>query len=246
MAEDRSAILRQEAGALGELTALHADPVFYGRGVPRGDGRTVVVVPGLFGNDIYLQPLRGWLLRMGYRPVQSNLMLNAGCPNRLRTTVEDGLRRQLARRSGPVALIGHSRGGMLCWAIASRLQEDASHLVLLGSPAAAVVRMMKSGTTTPTSTVARSEVAAAGARALKLMDPDCNVPDCGCPYPEDLRRPLHPTTRVLSIYSSDDRIVRPGACRVEGAEDVEVRGSHAGLAYNRSVYPHLARFLAST
>jgi len=53
--------LLQEAGALGELAALHRAPVFYGRGVARGDGRTVIVVPGLFGNDMYLQTLRAWL-----------------------------------------------------------------------------------------------------------------------------------------------------------------------------------------
>ena len=28
------------------------DPVFHGTGVPRGDGRPVVVIPGLFGGDL--------------------------------------------------------------------------------------------------------------------------------------------------------------------------------------------------
>jgi pimeloyl-ACP methyl ester carboxylesterase len=249
MAEDRRVDLLQEAGALGELAALHRAPVFYGRGVPRGDGRTVLVVPGLFGNDMYLQTLRAWLARIGYRPVQSSLLMNAGCPDRLRTTVETSLKRTLDRRPGPVSLIGHSRGGMLCWAIASRLQEQAAQLILLGSPAPAVVRMMKSGVTKPPVGMAPSAVVDAGARALKLMDPDCTVPACGCPYTEDLRRPLHAATRVLSIASRDDQIVPPGACRVEdgaNVENIEVRGTHGGLVYNRAVYPHLARVLAET
>ena len=54
-----------------------------------------------------------------------------------------------------------------------------------------------------------------------------------------------PTTKVLSIYSRDDPIVRPAACQVRSGENVEVRGSHGGLAHNRAVYPHLARFLAA-
>ena len=91
MTDDQGEILRREAQALGELTALHRDPVFYGRGVPRGDGRVVLVVPGLFGNDMYLQPLRVWLTRIGYSPARSTLSINAGCPDRLRTQVERSL-----------------------------------------------------------------------------------------------------------------------------------------------------------
>jgi pimeloyl-ACP methyl ester carboxylesterase len=246
MADDQGALLRQEARAIGELAALHRDPVFYGRGVTRGDGRVVVVVPGLFGNDSYLQPLRGWLGRIGYSPARSTLSLNAGCPDRLRTQIERSLPRRLERRPGPLCLIGHSRGGMLAWAIASRMQEQVSHLVLLGSPAPAVVSMMRRGDTQFPGTVATSSVAAAGARAVRMLDPDCAVPNCGCPYTDDLRRPLHPATHVLSIYSRDDPIVPPASCAVASGENIEIGGSHGGLAYNRVVYGHLARFLAAT
>ena len=242
---DQNAAMRIEAQSLGELAALHGDPVFYGRGVPRGDGRLVVVVPGLFGNDLYLQPLRGWLRRIGYNPTRSSLTLNAGCPNRLRGEIERSLQRQLDRTTGPIALIGHSRGGMLCWAMASRLQERVSHLVLLGSPAAAMVAMMRQRTPFTPSKVGRSSVAAAGARATKLLDPDCNVPACECDYVTDLRRPLHDSTKTISIFSRDDPIVRPAGCRLPSGENVEVSGSHGGLAHNRAVYPHVARFLAT-
>ena len=245
MADQQNDVLRIEARSLAEFAALHGDPVFYGRGVPRGDGRLVVVVPGLFGNDVYLQPLRGWLRRMGYGATRSSLTLNAGCPNRLRGDIERSLQRQLERTAGPIALIGHSRGGMLCWAMASRLQERASHLVLVGSPAPAVVAMMRQQARFAPSGVSRSAVAAAGARATKLLDPDCNVPECECDYVADLRRPLHPSTQAMSIYSRDDPIVRPAACRIPSGENIEVSGSHGGLAHNREVYPHLARFLAA-
>jgi len=239
-------ILRREAAALGELAALQLDPCFAGVGVPRGDGRTVLVLPGLFGNDFYLQPLHRWLRRIGYRPASSTLSINAGCPDRLRTQVETGLRRIRRRHPGPVALIGHSRGGMLAWAIASRLQDEASHLVLLGSPAPAVVAAIRAASGGDYAKVATSPVAAAGRQSLKLLDPDCTVPECGCPYTDDLRRDLSVDTRILAIFSRDDQIVTSAACQVPGATSLEVRGTHSGLVYNRAVYPPVARFLADS
>lgn len=236
--------MRVEARAGVELAQLQTSPAFYGRGVPRGDGRPVVVLPGLFGNDVYLTPLRTWLRRIGYRPVASSLRINAGCPNRLREQVEGAVSRTLARHDGPVAIIGHSRGGMLAWALTSRLQDRVSHLALLGSPAPAIVAMMREHGVMSPHGVAHSSVARAGAQAMRLFDPDCNVPDCGCPYPEDIRRPLHVSTRVLSIRSRDDPIVVPAASTVLDGDNVEVGGSHSGLAHNRAVYPHLAHFLA--
>jgi len=245
MVDERNDPLRMESRAVAELAQLHSAPVFFGLGAPRGDGRLVVVVPGLFGNDIYLAPLRGWLRRIGYTPVRSSLVINAGCPDRLRGEVERAVDKQVRQTSGPVALIGHSRGGMLCWALASRLQERASHLALLGSPAPAVVVMMREQGSMQPASVAHNAVSAAGARATKLFDPDCDVPACGCDYTKDLARPLHAATRLLSVYSRDDPIVRPAACRLWSGENVEVGGSHGGLAHNRDVYTHLARFLAT-
>jgi triacylglycerol lipase len=243
MADDQWA-LRREARALGELAALYRDPVYYGRQVPRGDGRLVAVIPGLFGNDLYLRPLRTWLSRIGYTPLRSSLAINAGCPDRLRAQVEQSLQRRL-QQPGPMCLIGHSRGGMLSWALASRLQQRVSHLVLLGSPVPAVVAMMTDGEMRSPSTVARSSVADAGARALRLLDPDCTVPACGCPYTDDLRRPLHPATHVMSIFSRDDPIVRPDACRLPAGDNVEIDGTHGGLVYNRAALGPLAQFLAT-
>src|SRR4051812_49607575 len=105
MAVRRDDSMRIESRAVAELAALHTSPVFWGRNVPRGDGRLVVVVPGLFGNDLYLRPLRDWLRRMGYRPARSSLTINAGCPERLLNTIERGVQRQLDASTGPVTLI---------------------------------------------------------------------------------------------------------------------------------------------
>jgi len=62
------------------------------------------------------------------------------------------------------------------------------------------------------------------------------VPECGCPFPSDFLQPLGKSTQVVSIYSPDDPIVPARACHVRGGTNVEVAGSHTGLAFNRSVY----------
>ncbi|MEA3217522.1 MAG: hypothetical protein QOJ19_3678, partial [Acidimicrobiia bacterium] len=69
-------------------------------------------------------------------------------------------------------------------------------------------------------------------------------------YPQDVRRPLSPDTRVLAIHSRDDQVVTPKASIVEdtinpGAGNIEVSGTHSGLIFNRAVYRHLADFLSS-
>src|ERR1700757_1903945 len=66
-----------------EILLLHATPVYYGFGVPRGNGSGVVIIPGFLGTDLYLTELHGWLERIGYRPYFSGIGINAECPNLL-------------------------------------------------------------------------------------------------------------------------------------------------------------------
>ena len=232
-----------EARAAGELAQLLADPLFYGRGIPRGDKRRVLVLPGLFASDVYLEPLHTWLRRIGYRPIRSTLRVNAGCPQRLREQIDENILRYPETRPRPIALIGHSRGGILARAIAGQLQDGASHLILLGSPVGALMQS-PSWSSMKKRPPANASVKRASDRARALLDPDCDVPDCGCPFPADLARPLSVHTRVLSVYSSEDPIVPAWACPYPGAENVEVTGTHSGLAYNHGALKAIADCLA--
>jgi pimeloyl-ACP methyl ester carboxylesterase len=242
MAQQAAPALARETFAWAEFVQLLADPVYYGAGVPRGDGRLVLVLPGLFGNDWYLRPLRSWLNRIGYRSAPSTLYVNAGCPERLTRSVETSLARRMRRSGGAVAIIGHSRGGILARTMAARLGEDTSHLILLGSPVGAIERW--SGAWSAFKPAGNPGVVDAGNRARRLLDPDCNAPFCGCPFQEDLQRPLSPVTKVTSIYTAKDPIVPAWSCDVPRGTNIEVSGTHIGLAFNGQVYRELARALS--
>jgi pimeloyl-ACP methyl ester carboxylesterase len=226
-----------------EFAELMGSPIYRGRDVPRGDGRVVLVLPGLFGNDLYLEPMHRWLKRIGYAPVRSSLLVNAGCPQRLCEEIEGHLKIRRGSTSAPVAIIGHSRGGILARALAARLQGDASHLIHLGSPAAAVTRAMDYRAAT-VGAPAGQAVYRAGLRARQLLDPDCEAPECGCAFLGDVRQPLHARTRVASIFSSEDPIVPRAAARSPDGRNVEITGSHSGLAYNVAAYEVIAQELA--
>lgn len=244
--------LAGETRAWSEYRALQADPVYRGEGVARGDGQLVLVLPGLFGNDLYLQPLRSWLRRIGYRPVMSHIALNAGCPERIKARVARSLARQLAGHDGDVAIIGHSRGGMLGRALAARLGARCRCFVALGSPVGALLRsgrdglaaLAGSGRVPAGEGVAAPAVVDAGRRAMRLLSPRCEFPLCGCAYLDELLQPLPASTRLYAIYSTEDPVVAPAASPIPGAVNIEVTGSHSGLVVNRAVYRHLGAVLA--
>src|SRR6266498_592822 len=76
-----------------EMAYLRISPVYWGFGIPKGDGAGVVVVPCFLASDLYLTEFRSWLDRIGYKSYASGIVVNADCPNlliqdRLRMTVE--------------------------------------------------------------------------------------------------------------------------------------------------------------
>ena len=239
-----------EGRAMGEYMALQIDPVYQGQGVPRGSGQRVLVIPGLLSNDLYLMTIRAWLSRIGYKPVASEVLLNVGCPRRIADAVMEVVESELARDAAPISVIGHSRGGLLGKAIASRLGDKVTNLVLVGSPlggflgvgpdgVSAFADFMRGGSD------AQEWVVNTGLAATRLFDPDCKSPECGCDYYTDLYAPLSPSTKVTAIYSLEDPIVPAVSAHLPFGNNIALEGgTHSGLMFNREVYPHIAQALA--
>lgn len=236
-------VMMRELGLWLDLGALFSDPVFYGMRVPRGDGKLVVIIPGFLGSDFYLMPMLNWLRRLGYNPVRSTLSLSAGCLQRSCDQVKAQIERHLRREQRQVALIGHSRGGTVAWALATQMPERVSHLVMLGAGFPGFLRSVEDGTREIRLGELTRILMQANKLSRRVLDPDCQFPSCECLFSNYAERPLNPATALISIYGSNDLLIPEGGKMFEG-EIIHVPTAHVGLVYHPEVYRILGRFLA--
>jgi triacylglycerol lipase len=223
-----------------ELCRLLADPVLRGGGVPRGDGRAVVLLPGFGAGDQTLIVLAAWLARIGYRPYTCGFVANTGCSDRALERVERRVEHIYDRHGRRVALIGHSRGGHYVRALGHRRPELVSHAISAG---AGLRRMLAASYVTQGAVGAARRVTVQSGRA---RSPRCLTEGCDCAFARDFAGAF-PTDRVrlTSIYSKGDGVVRWQAALVPYADNVEVTGSHVGLIFNRKTYRAIANALAA-
>ncbi len=229
-----------EALFAAEILMLHATPIYYGFGVPRGDDSAVIIIPGFLGTDLYLMELHAWLGRIGYRPYFSGIGINADCPNLLiQRHVTETVDRALRETGQRIHLIGHSLGGVIARSIAGQRPRDVASVITLASP----IR----GTVTN-----HSVVHAADAVRLRILQehgkgvlPHCYTGRCTCNFVDSLRREVPASMLQTAIYTRDDGIVDWRYCRTKDPEiDVEVPGTHIGMAFNPSAYAVVAQRLA--
>lgn len=223
-----------------EILLLHAAPVYYGFGVPHGDGSAVVIIPGFLGSDIYLVEMYAWLRRMGYQPYFSGIGLNNECPNllirsRLNTTI--GRARRETRR--PVHLLGHSLGGLLARAVAAERRKDVASVITLGAPFRGTVVHPR----------VKQEIERVRMRILEdhgnSVLPNCYTGQCTCSFLDSLRRDLSSSVHQTAIYSRSDGFVDWHYCVTgDPKNDFEVSGTHIGMAFNPAAYRIIASRLA--
>lgn len=222
-----------------ELARLLVDPVYRGVGVPRGDGAPLVAIPGFLAGDQSLSVLRGWLRRIGHDARASGINFNVDCSDRAVDRL-DALVERLHERSGrKVALIGHSRGGHFAKALARRRAERVSAVISMGA-----------GLDTPFDVSIPTKAGIAAFRALHARTSDrserrgCFTDSCTCRFAQDYAAEFPAAVPLTSLYSRGDGVVWWEACVVPYAHNVEVSGSHVGLAFNRQAYAEIAHALA--
>lgn len=224
-----------------EVLLLHATPVYYGFGVPRGDDSAVVIIPGFLGTDLYLTELHSWLARIGYRPYFSGIGINADCPNLLiQRHLNETIERALAETGRKVHLLGHSLGGVIARSVAGQRPRDVASVITLAAPFRGTV-------------MTRTVLHAAEAIRKRIMKehgpnvlPGCYTGRCTCNFVDSLRRAVPDSTLQTAIYTRYDGIVDWHYCMTKDPEiDFEVPGTHVGMAFNPLAYSIVAQRLAA-
>lgn len=192
---------------------------------PTGDGRPVLVLPGLGTSDMTTVTLRRTLRRLGYRTHGWKLGTNIGPSEKILRGMPARLQ-EIADAEGPVTLIGWSLGGIFARRLAREHPDLVRQVITLGSP----FRL--------------SNHKQSNARHVFTM--------FGRWHKEPLSFPLEKADDVLpvpaiAIYSRLDGIVPWQLCQDPNpdAENIEVLGSHLGLGNNLAVLWALADRLAS-
>jgi triacylglycerol lipase len=222
-----------------DAARLLADPVLRGRGIPRGDGRSVLLLPGFLAGDYTLATLAIWLRGIGYRPRRVGFLANVDCSERALRGVEARAEALFEEDGRRVAIVGHSRGAHQAKALAVRRPELVSHVIAMGG-----------GLSRQMAISAPTQAALALVRRWHRQTTDrrerrgCMTEECGCSFTRDYSGPFPEKVRLTSIYSKQDGVVRWESCVVPYADNVEVRGTHVGLAFNRDAYVAIATALA--
>ncbi len=229
----------RECGSPGELARLLTDPVLRGRGVPHGDGRSVLLLPGFLASDVTLRLLARFLGRIGYRPVASGMRFNSGCGDSFDERMVGVLGREYSMGGRRLAIVGHSRGGHYARSLAARYPDRVSHIVTMGTGVEDpfdVSILAKGGAALMRSALAGCDPARSERGCLTLQ--------CTCAYAAGFAAPFPADVRFTSIYSRNDGVVRWQSCVAEYVTCVAVRGTHFGLAFNRHAYRAVAEALA--
>jgi len=225
----------REALVAAERLLLYSSPVYYGFGVPQGDGSAVIVIPGFLKTDAYLTLFHSWLGRIGYRSYFSGIGENADCPHLLiESRLRAGIARAYEETGRKLHLIGHSLGGLIARSVAARHPDKIASVITLASPFRG--------------TVAHRIVLGAAEQVRKrILEehpevlPHCFTGRCTCEFLDSLRRPLPESVRETAIYTRSDGIVDWRYCRTDDPEtDFEVPGTHLGLVFNSDAYRVIA------
>ncbi|MES2058792.1 MAG: alpha/beta hydrolase [Pseudomonadota bacterium] len=195
--------------------------------VPRGDGRPVLLLPGLFNSDRSNFVMRRYLNRLGYRAEGWGLGRNLGA----RAVGAEGeklferIREIHARTGKPVTLIGISLGGIMARFAAHRLPGLVREVITVSAPFAGPPRATNVWFMFELLTGDRVDSERVTAQAAEVIKP--------LPVPS------------TAIWSRSDGLVNGMICHVEGdpqCRNIEIRSSHLGV----QLRPEVLRLIADT
>jgi pimeloyl-ACP methyl ester carboxylesterase len=192
---------------------------------PRGDGRAVLLLPGLFNSDRSNMVMRRFLIRRGYRAEGWGLGRNLGA----KTVGADGevlIARvaALAAAAGPVTLIGVSLGGIMARLVAHQRPDLVREVITVSSPFAGSGRATNVWRAFEWFTGERLDDPAVLARSARIAG--------ALPVP------------ATAIWSRSDGLVAGSICHDGACRAIEVRSSHLGVQMKPEVLLAIAEVLA--
>lgn len=196
--------------------------------VPRGDGRPVIVLPGLVNPDWANLVLRRYLKRLGYDVRGWGLGPNLGA----RSVGRDGerldalIKAVTAETGQKVTLVGISLGGMMARLMAHRWPDRVREVITISSPFAGDPKATNVWRVFEWLTGEKvTDEAVRANQALIGTEPDV------------------PTT---AIWSRSDGLVNGAICRNEACRSIEVRSGHVWVQMRAGVLLAVAETLGAT
>jgi pimeloyl-ACP methyl ester carboxylesterase len=189
-----------------------------------GDGRGVIVLPGLFTTDNRTAMLRRVLKKAGYRTygwgLGRNMPVKADILDRFGERVDDVGR----RTGGPVTLVGWSLGGLIARGFAHHSPERVAGVITLGSPFSGDPRAN---------------------RAWRIYELVADHPVDNPPLALD--RSAKPPVPTVAIWSARDGIIAPDAARGSPQErdlEIEIACGHFAMSSAPDALEAVLRALA--
>ncbi|MDF7775840.1 alpha/beta hydrolase [Sphingomonas sp. AOB5] len=198
------------------------------KAAPRGDGRPVLLLPGLFNSDRSNFVMRGFLEKLGYRVFGWELGRNFGVravgpeAERLIARIE-AIRDETGEK---VTLIGVSLGGIMARLVAHRRGDLVREVITVSSPYA--------GPPTATNVWKAFELIT----GEKIGDDQVKARSAEAAAPLPI-----PTT---AIWSRSDGLVNGMICRDDNCRAIEITSSHMGVQLKPETLLAIADVLAGT
>jgi pimeloyl-ACP methyl ester carboxylesterase len=236
--------LWREARAAGVLLTMLREQLRQAPPRPRS-GAPVLLVPGLFAGDASLVHLASILGDHGWAAWPSGIRSNVGCSGMIVQRLVNRLEALADDHGARVALVGHSRGGLLARAAAQRRRDLVSGVVTLGSPhrdQLAVHPLLWANIVT---------LATLGSLGVPgLMRIGCRGAEHCCRgYDDDVAASLPRGTGSVSVFSRRDGVADWRACLDPDGSNVEVDSTHCGMpsdpAAQRAILEALESFESS-
>lgn len=232
-----------EAARLEEMRAYRRMYRLFGRRVPQpqpGQPAPVVLVPGFISGDFSLAYLARQLRRRGHRTFGSEIGANLGCTDAMVERLIRRVERIVDDEGRRVALVGHSRGGMIVKLAAQRRPDLVAGVIVLSAPV--------TGTLSVAAHVRKQlellfRLNRRGMRAV--LSADCVTGECANRIVAELEGQFPADVAYTSVYSRSDAIIDWRTCLDPAAELIEVRSSHTGMGTDPAVSLLVADRLAA-